>query len=96
MDDHEEQALHELEAAEDEEAVEHHSTRTFLAGLAIGALIGAGAALLFAPQSGADTRRAVSRRAKHLAREARDHYDEITEKLRRARRAKERDDATDD
>lgn len=96
MDDHEEQALHALEAAEDEEAVEHHSTRTFLAGLAIGALIGAGAALLFAPQSGADTRRAVSRRAKHLAREARDRYDETRETLRRARRAKERDDATDD
>lgn len=96
MNDHEEQALHALETAEDEEAVEHHSTRTFLAGLAIGALIGAGAALLFAPQSGADTRRAVSRRAKHLAREARDRYDEVRDQLRRTRRAKERDDATDD
>jgi hypothetical protein len=51
---------------------------------------------LFAPQSGSDTRRAVSRRAKHLAREARDRYDDAKDKLRRARREKESEDATDD
>jgi hypothetical protein len=67
---------------------EGHRTRTFLAGLAIGALVGAGVALLFAPQSGDETRRAVSRRAKHLAREARDRYDDVREKARRARRAR--------
>jgi len=80
-----------IEAVEEEEAeVERHSTRTFVAGLAIGALVGAGLALLFAPQSGVETRRAVSRRAKHLAREARDRYEEMREKVRRARREKER------
>jgi len=73
---------------DEEEAMtsENHRTRTFLAGLAIGALVGAGVALLFAPRSGEDTRRAVSRRAKHLAREARDRYDDVREKVRRARR----------
>jgi len=98
MSEQEEKALAALEAddAEDEEGYEQHSVRTFLAGLAIGALVGAGVALLFAPQSGSDTRRAVSRRAKHLAREARDQYDDVKDKLRRARREKESEDATDD
>ena len=77
------------DADEDEEdamAHEDRGTRTFLAGLAIGALVGAGVALLFAPQSGEETRRQVSRKAKHLAREARDRYDEVRDKVRRARR----------
>ena len=89
MGEFEEQAPKALERDEDEEdamAHEDHRTRTFLAGLAIGALVGAGVALLFAPQSGEETRRQVSRKAKHLAREARDHYDEMRDKVRRARR----------
>ena len=100
MGENEEKALAALEADDaesaDAEAREQHSVRTFLAGLAIGALVGAGVTLLFAPQSGPDTRRAVSRRAKHLAREARDRYDDAKDKLRRARREKESEDATDD
>ena len=102
MSEHEEKALAALEAddadddTEDEEGREQRSVQTFLAGLALGALVGAGVALLFAPRSGVDTRRAVSRRAKHLAREARDRYDDVKDKLRRARRDKEREDATDD
>jgi gas vesicle protein len=98
MSEHEERALAALEAddAEDEEGHEQRSVGTFLAGLAIGALVGAGVALLFAPQSGSDTRRAVSRRAKHLAREARDRYDDVKDRLRRERRDKERENATDD
>ena len=59
---------------------------TFVAGMALGALVGAGLALLFAPQSGEETRRYVSRKAKHLAREARDRYDDVREKVHRARR----------
>lgn len=80
-----ERELAELEA-EDADSRDHHTTRTFLAGLAIGALVGAGVALLFAPKSGVETRLAVSRRAKILAREARDRYDDLREKVRRARR----------
>ncbi|MGD0484409.1 MAG: YtxH domain-containing protein [Gemmatimonadales bacterium] len=73
---------------DEEDAMEHeeHRARTFVAGLAIGALVGAGLALLFAPQSGEKTRRLVSRKAKHLAREARNRYDDVKEKVRRARR----------
>lgn len=76
-----------LEAMEDEAADAHeaHGTRTFLAGLAIGALVGAGVALLFAPKTGAQTRRAVSRQAKKLAREARERYDAMREKVKSAR-----------
>jgi|GEM_PF-2334574 len=72
---------------EEEDEMEHdeHGVRTFVAGMALGALVGAGLALLFAPQSGADTRRYVSRKAKHMAREARDRYDDVKDKVRRAR-----------
>lgn len=76
-------------APEEEEMAMGHDgrrARTFLAGLAIGALVGAGVALLFAPQSGEETRHAVSRKAKRLARDARDRYDVMREKVRRARR----------
>jgi hypothetical protein len=88
MAEFEEDKALEAEAEDGEEAMttEDHGTRTFLAGLIIGALVGAGVALLFAPQSGEETRRTVSRRAKHLAREARDRYDDVREKVRRARR----------
>ena len=59
--------------------------RTFAAGLILGALVGAGLALLLAPQSGADTRRGLSRRARRLAEDARDRYDEARLRVRRAR-----------
>lgn len=90
MSDFEEEEAPPAPADDDEEddAMEHdagHRARTFVAGLALGALVGAGLALLFAPQSGEETRRLVSRRAKHLAREARDRYDDVREKVRRAR-----------
>ena len=86
-DDLDEPSLEALEH-EEEDAMEHdeHGVRTFVAGMALGALVGAGLALLFAPQSGEETRRIVSRKAKHLAREAKDRYDDVKEKVRRARR----------
>jgi len=59
--------------------------RTFAAGLILGALVGAGLALLLAPQSGADTRRDLARHARRLADETRDRYDEAKRRLRRAR-----------
>ncbi len=87
----------ERDEVEEEDAMAHegHSGRTFLAGLAIGALVGAGVALLFAPQSGAETRALVSRKAKKLARDARDRYDDVKDRMRRARRerAEEADEA---
>jgi gas vesicle protein len=90
------EALDALEQEEDDVKHDDHRAKTFLAGLAIGALVGAGVALLFAPRSGEETRHAVARRAKHLAREARDRYDDVKEKLRRARKEKERAGGGDD
>ncbi len=59
--------------------------RSFAAGLIIGGLVGAGLALLLAPQAGEDTRRGLARRARRLADGARDRYDEAKERVRRAR-----------
>ncbi len=88
MAEFEEDAPPAARASDDEEVAMRHQGRrakTFLAGLALGALVGAGLALLFAPQSGEETRHAVSRRARRLAREARDRYEEMRQKARRAR-----------
>jgi gas vesicle protein len=43
-----------------------HGTRNFLAGLAVGALIGAGFALLYAPDRGTRTRRKLGRKMRRL------------------------------
>lgn len=42
----------------------------FVTGLLLGAALGAAAALLFAPASGAETRRVIRRRAKAIERQA--------------------------
>jgi len=70
--------------------------RTFGAGLILGALVGAGLALLLAPQSGAETRRTLARRARQLGSDAKDRYEEARERIRRARaqRRQLRDEAT--
>lgn len=41
-------------------------TRNFIAGLAVGALLGAGIALLYAPDRGTNTRRRLGRRIRRL------------------------------
>jgi len=60
------------------------------AGLLVGALIGAGAALLLAPQSGEETRLAIGRKARHARYRARDAWDGLAQELaavaRRGRR----------
>jgi gas vesicle protein len=61
----------------------------------IGALVGAGAALLLAPQTGEETRVAIGRRARDARYRARDAWDDLAMELgaltrrgrRRARRA---------
>jgi len=45
------------------ESMEWRHAAIFSAGIALGAMIGAGAALLFAPQSGEETRELISERA---------------------------------
>lgn len=74
---------------------ESRGTRSFVSGLLLGALIGAGLVLLFAPQSGEETRRIIRRKAKKLAAGAQDRYDDLKDRVRRARR-REKDEATAD
>jgi len=47
----------------------------------IGGLIGAGIALLYAPQSGRRTRRDISRFSRHVADEAKDAVEDATESI---------------
>ena len=55
-------------------------------GLAIGLLVGAGVALLFAPQSGSETRHDVGRGLRRVGRRGHDAWDDLRDELRRARR----------
>ncbi len=70
--------------------------RTFAAGMLIGALVGAGIALLLAPSSGEETRRMIARRARRLADDARERYEEARHRLHRLRerRRREHDEAS--
>ena len=77
------------------ETVDRHSTgrprRTkdggsFLAGLGIGLAVGAAVALLLAPQSGADTRRALRRRGHRVKSRAGDAWSDLRYELSRAKK----------
>jgi gas vesicle protein len=52
-----------------------------LAWFVAGAVIGAGVALLFAPQSGAETRRQLKRKARHLRQVAEDGLEDLGERF---------------
>lgn len=56
----------------------------FGAGIAIGVMIGAGAALLFAPQSGSETRDDIVRGTRDLSYRATDAWEDLREELRHA------------
>lgn len=56
---------------------------SFVSGLALGTLIGAGVALLLAPQSGRRTRRRIARAAEDLGDEARDRFEDAADDVRR-------------
>ncbi len=58
----------------------------FTAGAVLGAAIGAGAALLFAPQSGARTRHNLARRGRHFRTRTADAWDDLRHELRYAAR----------
>jgi gas vesicle protein len=69
---------------------EHNrGSRNFALGLMLGALIGAGATLLLAPHSGEETRRIIRKRARRIAGEASDRFDDIKDRIRQARRRAE-------
>ena len=58
----------------------------FTAGAVLGAVLGAGAALLFAPQSGARTRHNIARRGRHLRTRTADAWEDLRHELRYAAR----------
>ena len=58
----------------------------FGTGLALGLAVGAGVALLLAPQSGADARDLLLRRSRRLGRRGHDAWDDLREELRMAAR----------
>jgi gas vesicle protein len=62
----------------------------FAAGMAVGIAVGAAGALLFAPQSGADTRRAIARRGRRLGLRGRDAWEDLGDELRRFARRRRR------
>ena len=58
----------------------------FAAGIAVGAMIGAGSALLLAPETGEETRAAIARRSRRVGRRAHDAWDDLRDELRFATR----------
>jgi len=58
----------------------------FAAGVAVGIAVGAGVALLFAPQSGSETRHVIAQRGRRLGRRGRDAWGDLRDELRRAAR----------
>ena len=73
-----------LAAANDEP--DHGRTLAFGAGIAVGALLGAGLALLLAPQSGDATRAMITRGARRVPDRLRDSWDDLGDELRSALR----------
>jgi hypothetical protein len=61
-------------------------TTALAAGIAIGLVVGAGIALLFAPQSGEDTREAIADRGRRVADRGKDVWDDLRDELGDARR----------
>ncbi len=55
---------------------------SFLSGLLLGAVIGAGVALLAAPQSGRRARRRIRRAAVGLRDSASDHFDDLADEVK--------------
>ena len=66
------------------------STVIFAAGVAVGAMVGMAGALLFAPQPGVDTRRALVRRGRRLGLRGRDAWEDLGDELRRFARRRRR------
>lgn len=62
----------------------------FAAGMAVGIAVGAAGALLFAPQSGADTRHAIVRRGRRLGLRGKDAWEDLGDELRRFARRRRR------
>ncbi|HEU5219690.1 MAG TPA: YtxH domain-containing protein [Gemmatimonadales bacterium] len=68
---------------EDDAAPGGSGAGSFAAGLALGALLGASVALLFAPAPGKVTRKKLRRRLEDVKDVAEDHLDELSKKAKR-------------
>jgi hypothetical protein len=68
----------------------------FTAGLLVGLAIGAGIALLVAPQSGAEARQALIRRGRRLRRRGANAWDDLRDEFRRVARSRRRNDERDE
>jgi gas vesicle protein len=79
------------EAAMAKQADQQSSDRGFMALAALAATVGAGAAILFAPEEGAKTRKRVGRRLESLRGEAAGTVTYLQRELRRRRRQSRRD-----
>ena len=66
------------------------SAAVFAAGVALGVVVGAGVALLLAPNSGHETRRALVRRGRRVSRRGIDAWDDLRDEFRHALRDKRR------
>ena len=74
----------------DEEPAGWQRVGIFSAGLAVGLVVGAGAALLFAPQSGEDTRELIGEQARSVTGRVADRWDDLRDELRAAARRSRR------
>lgn len=76
---------------DDDEDIDWERVVVFGTGIAIGAVFGAGVALLFAPASGEEARAAIVRRGARLAKGGQDAWEELRDELEwAARRGKRR------
>lgn len=80
--------LFEVEGEPFTETRELDKTIMIVAGVAVGALIGAGAALLLAPASGDETRTAIKRRVRKLTRRERGVWKSLASALEEAAKEK--------
>ena len=65
---------------------DHRPMVVLAAGIAIGLVVGAGVALLFAPEAGEDTRRLLRRRGRQLGQRGHDAWDDLRIEFQRALR----------
>ena len=79
-----------LETIEEDVGPDWQHIAIFAAGALLGAALGAGAALLLAPQSGAETRHDLARRGRHLRARTATAWDDLRHELRYAARTSRR------
>ena len=75
-----------VDATREDEELDWQHIAIFAAGAFLGAALGAGAALILAPQSGAETRHNLARRGRHFRDRTATAWDDLRHELRYAAR----------